>query len=198
MIGPGADGGEEATPAPSSAPGSDPEVHRLLEPRPSSVVCYPKRSFTCWFASVREDTSVLPERTSSIAGVMMPVISDAWSVIGNRKVVFSFTWFVKGDTSIPLAFQAAWALSVPEGIAGKTMAFSPTMFWQSGEARNSTHLAAPGLFFAPTQMESASPLYMLARLPVGPMGVGARPTSMPLEPKMALICQEPLVSMAYL
>ena len=47
------------------------------------------------------------------------------------------------------------------------------MSWQSGEPRNSTHLAAAGLFFEPTQMESARPLYMLARLPLGPTGVGA-------------------------
>jgi hypothetical protein len=98
-------------------------------------------------------------------------------VIGNRKVVFSSTWMVNGVVSIPLAFHAASAFSVASGIAGKTTAFSPTMFWQSGEPRNSTHLAAPGLFFAPTQMESAKPLYMLARLPLGPTGVGARPVS---------------------
>ena len=104
---------------------------------------------------------------------------------------------VNGVVSTPLAFQAASAFSVASGIAGKTTAFSPTIFWQSGEPRNSTHLAAPGLFFAPTQMESARPLYMLARLPLGPTGVGARPTSMPLRSKNWLVSHEPLVIMAY-
>ena len=71
---------------------------------------------------------------------------------------------------MPLALNAASALSVPRGMAGKTTPFSPTMSWQSAEPRNSTHFAAAGLFFEPTQIESASPLYMLARLPVGPIG----------------------------
>ena len=101
-------------------------------------------------------------------------------------------------TSTPLALNAASALSVAAGIAGKTTPFSPTMFWQSGEPRNSTHFAAAGLFFEPTQMESARPLYMLARLPLGPAGVGATPVSMPLAPNMLPIIQEPLVIMAYL
>src|SRR5688500_11388183 len=105
---------------------------------------------------------------------------------------------VNGVVSIPLAFQAASAFSVASGIAGKTTAFSPTMFWQSGEPRNSTHLAAPGLFFAPTQMESAKPLYMLARFPLGPTGVGASPTSTPFKSKKVLVCHEPPVIMAYL
>ena len=68
------------------------------------------------------------------------------------------------------------------------------MFWQSGEPRNSTHLAAAGLFFEPTQMESARPLYMLARLPLGPAGVGATPVSMPLALNIAADIQEPLVT----
>jgi hypothetical protein len=51
---------------------------------------------------------------------------------------------VNGVVSIPLAFHAASALSVASGMAGKTTAFSPTMFWQSGEPRNSTHLSAGG------------------------------------------------------
>src|SRR5687767_4476799 len=105
---------------------------------------------------------------------------------------------VNGVTSMFLAFQAALAFSVASGMAGNTTACSPTMFWQSGEPRNSTHLAAAGLFCEPTQMESAKPLYMLARLPLGPTGVGARPTSMPFKSKNALVCHEPLVIMAYL
>jgi hypothetical protein len=105
---------------------------------------------------------------------------------------------VNGVVSIPLAFHAALAFSVASGIAGKTTAFSPTMFWQSGEPRNSTHLTAAGLFCEPAQMESAKPLYMLARLPVGPTGVGARPVSMPFASNMRLVIHEPFVIMAYL
>lgn len=47
-------------------------------------------------------------------------------------------------------------------------------------------------------MESARPLYMLARLPLGPIGVGAKPTSTPFRSKKLLVCHEPLVIMAYL
>src|SRR5215212_10010922 len=159
---------------------------------------YPNSWLTWLFASVRDVTGAFPDKTSSMAGCMMPSIWEAWSVIGNKKVVLSCTWMVNGVVSMFFAFQAASALSVASGMAGKTTAFSPTMFWQSGEPRNSTHLAAAGLFLEPTQMESAKPLYMLARLPLGPVGVGARPTSMPLEPKMLLVVHEPLVSMAYL
>jgi hypothetical protein len=50
----------------------------------------------------------------------------------------------KDVTSTPFALNAASALSVAAGIAGKTTAFSPTMFWQSGDPRNSTHFAAAG------------------------------------------------------
>ena len=84
-------------------------------------------------------------------------------------------------------------------MAGNTTDLSPTMFWQSGEPRNSTHLAAAGLFFEPTQIESASPLYMLARLPVGPDRRSARGRrSRSLLPASALVFHEPLVTIAYL
>ena len=79
-----------------------------------------------------------------------------------------------------MALNAAVALSVAAGMAGKTTPFSPTMFWQSGEPRYSTHFAAAGLLSDPTQIESARPLYMLARLPLGPIGVGATSVSTPL------------------
>src|SRR6476619_723868 len=103
---------------------------------------------------------------------MMPSICEAWSVIGKRNVVLSLTCTRKELTSTPLALNAASALSVEVLTAGKTTAFVATMSWQSAEPRNSTHLAAAGLFFEPTQMESAKPLYMLERLPLGPTGVG--------------------------
>ena len=83
-------------------------------------------------------------------------------------------------------------------MAGKTTPFSPTMFWQSGEPRYSTHFAAAGLLSDPTQIESARPLYMLARFPLGPIGVGATAVSTPLSPNIWLIIHEPLVTMAYL
>ena len=111
---------------------------------------------------------------------MMPSICDAWSVIGNKKVVSSLRCTVKAETSTPLALNAAVALSVAAGMAGKTTPFSPTMFWQSGEPRYSTHFAAAGLLSDPTQIESARPLNMLARLPLGPIGVGATSVLMPL------------------
>jgi hypothetical protein len=97
-----------------------------------------------------------------------------------------------------LALNAAVALSVAAGMAGKTTPFSPTMFWHSGEPRYSTHFAAAGLLSDPTQTESARPLNMLARLPLGPIGVGATSVSTPLYPNMVLIIHEPLVIIAYL
>ena len=47
-----------------------------------------------------------------MAGCMMPSICEAWSVIGNKNVVFSFTLTRKAVTSTPLALNAASALSV--------------------------------------------------------------------------------------
>src|ERR671916_30182 len=100
--------------------------------------------------------------------------------------------------SMFLDFQDASAFLVASGMAGNTTPASPTMFWHSGDPVNSTHFAATGLLSVPTQIESARPLYMLARLPLGPIGVGATPTSTPLLPWMVLIVHEPLTSMAYL
>jgi hypothetical protein len=77
------------------------------------------------------------------------------------------------------------------------MAAWPTTFWHSGDAANSTHLAATGLFSEPTQIESARPLYTLARLPLGPIGVGATPVSTSSYPNIVLIIHEPLVTIAY-
>ncbi len=101
-------------------------------------------------------------------------------MIGNRNVVPSLTWIRKESVLTPLALNAAAALSVEVVIAGNTTPFSPTTSWHAAEPRYSTHLAAAGLFFEPTQIESARPLYMLDRLPFGPTGVGAVPVSMPL------------------
>src|SRR3954447_1125756 len=71
------------------------------------------------------------------------------------------------------------------------------MSWHAGDPRNSTHFADNGLFLVATPIESHKPLYMLAFLPLGPMGVGARPVSIPLALNMALVVHEPLTSMAY-
>ena len=72
------------------------------------------------------------------------------------------------------------------------------MFWQSGDPRNSTHFAAAGLFFEPTQMESARPLYMLARLPLGRLEAARRRSQCPWRRTLLPIFHEPLVIIAYL
>src|SRR5215203_1142619 len=128
---------------------------------------------------------------------MMPSIWLAWSVIGNRKVDFCSKCVVNALMSIFLAFQDASAFFVASGMAGNTTPTSPTMFWHSGEPVNSTHFAATGMFLEPTQIESARPLYMLARLPLGPIGVGANPVSTSSCPNIVLIIHEPLVTIAY-
>src|SRR5690349_1092050 len=111
---------------------------------------------------------------------MMPSISEAWSVIGNRKVVLSLRWIKKASVLRPLVLKADCAFTVDVFTAGNTTALEATMSWQSAEPRNSTHFAAAGLFFEPTQIESARPLNMLERLPSGPTGVGTVPVSTPL------------------
>ena len=60
-------------------------------------------------------------------------------------------------------------------------------------------MAAAGLFFEPTQMESARPLYMLARLPLGPAG-GRREAGLDAlgSRRSWPSTQSPLVTMAYL
>ena len=45
-------------------------------------------------------------------------------------------------------------------------------------------------------MESARPLNMLARVPIGPIGVGAIPVLTPLSDVKALVFQSPSVTMA--
>ena len=70
------------------------------------------------------------------------------------------------------------------------------MFWQSADPRNLTHFHAAAWFFDPLQMESARPLYMLARWPTGPIGVGAMPVLMPLIEVKAPVFQEPSVTIA--
>src|SRR5665647_3550147 len=101
-------------------------------------------------------------------------------------------------TSTPLALKAAWAFWVALGIAGNTTPRLPTTSWAAAEPRYSTHLIAAGLFLELTHTASARPLYMLDRLPLGPIGVGARPTSTPLYPNIWPIIHEPLVIIAYL
>ena len=55
-------------------------------------------------------------------------------------------------------------------MAGKTTPCWPTMSWQAGDPVNSTHLTAAAWFLVPALIESARPLNMLARLPLGPIG----------------------------
>src|SRR4029079_19220731 len=88
--------------------------------------------------------------------------------------------------------------SVAPGMAGNTTAASPTMFWQSAEPRNLTHFQAFAWLSEPAQMESARPLYMLARWPTGPMGVGAIPVLIPLMDVKAPVFHDPSVTIAYL
>ena len=71
------------------------------------------------------------------------------------------------------------------------------MFWQSAEPRNLTHFQAFAWFFEPAQIESARPLYMLARCPIGPIGRrGDTDVLMPLMDVKAPVFQEPSVTMA--
>src|SRR5690242_11848446 len=51
------------------------------------------------------------------------------------------------------------------------------MFWHWAPERNLTHLAAFSGCFDRVVIESARPLNIDARLPVGPIGVGATPMS---------------------
>src|SRR6478609_3975130 len=141
---------------------------------------YLKRSFTWLLASVRELAGFLPESTASIAGFMMPSTFAALSAMGNRNVVPSLTWVVKAETSVPLALKALAALSEELVMAGKTTALDATTSWQAAEPRYSTHLTDAAGFLVPAQTESARPLNMLARLPFGPLGVGANAVSTPL------------------
>src|SRR6476469_3544053 len=105
------------------------------------------------------------------AGAIRAVTSAAWSV--NRNVVLSLTWTVKADMSVPAALNAASALSVEAGMAGKTTAFAATRSWHSCEPVNSTHFTAGAWFFVAAFTESAKPLNIDARDPLGPIGVGA-------------------------
>ena len=111
---------------------------------------------------------------------MMPLTLAVLSVMGYRNVVLFLTCSVNAVTSTPLALKASAALSEEAFSAGKTTAFEATTSWQSAEARYSTHLMEASFFLVPAQIESARPLNMEARLPSGPTGVGAMPTSMPL------------------
>src|SRR4051812_19320189 len=75
------------------------------------------------------------------------------------------------------------------------------MFWQSSPERNFTHFAAFSGCFDKVVMESARPLNIDARLPVGPTGVGAIPMSsfLPAASVRVLkveIIQEPLSAIA--
>src|SRR3954471_19186412 len=75
------------------------------------------------------------------------------------------------------------------------------MFWHWAPERNLTHLAAFSGCFDSVVIESARPLNIDARLPVGPIGVGAMPMSsfLPAASVSLLnveIIQEPLRPMA--
>jgi hypothetical protein len=115
-----------------------------------------------------------------MVGSMMPLTLAVLSVMGYRNVLLFLTCSVKAVTSMPLALNAAAALSEEAFSAGKTTALDATTSWQSAEARYSTHLMAASFFLVPAQMESARPLNIEARLPSGPTGVGAMPTWIPL------------------
>ncbi len=58
-------------------------------PAGASLTSYPNSWLTWLLASVSDSGGFLPVMTLSMAGVMMPVIWEAWSVIGYKKVVFS-------------------------------------------------------------------------------------------------------------
>ena len=73
---------------------------------------------------------------------------------------------------MPSFLCLATAFGTSDSIAGNTTASLPTMLWQSLEAMKLTHLRASALCLLPTQIASASPLYML-QLPFGPRGCGA-------------------------
>src|SRR4051794_34409071 len=75
------------------------------------------------------------------------------------------------------------------------------MFWHSAPDRNLTHFAAFSGCLDRVVTESARPLNMDARLPVGPIGVGATPMSSFLpaasvRPLNVEIIQEPLSAIA--
>src|SRR3954447_20160983 len=105
---------------------------------------------------------------------MRAVMSAAFVVTGNRNVVFSTTCWVNGVTSRSRSFLLyATARFVPFGRAGKTTPDSPMMFWHSSPDMNLTHFAAFSGCFDSVVTESARPLNIDARLPDGPIGVGA-------------------------
>src|SRR5437773_9876945 len=109
---------------------------------------------------------------------MSAVMSAAFVVTGNRNVVLSWTCRVNGVTSrwrwFLLYATANWVAS---GRAGKTTPDWPMMSWHCSLDRNFTHFAAFSGCFNRVVIESARPLNIDARLPVGPMGVGAMPMS---------------------
>ena len=67
----------------------------------------------------------------------------------------------------PLAFQAASAYQYLPGGREDDGLFADDVL-AVRRAEELDPLGWPDLFFAPTRMESAKPLYMLARLPLGP------------------------------
>ncbi len=104
-------------------------------------------------------------------------MSPALPVMGKRNVVPFSTWSVNGETSMPSSANSSCAVSHASVMAGKTTWCSPTTRWHSGEARYLTHCQDASGLSVPAQIESASPLNMLARSPEGPTGVGAMPAS---------------------
>ena len=129
-------------------------------------------------------------------------MSAALVVTGKRNVVLSVTCWVNGVTSRLRSFLLyAMASCVPSGRAGKTTPDSPMMFWHSSPDMNFTHFAAFSGCLDNVVTESARPLNIDARLPVGPIGVGAMPMSsfLPLASVSLLkveIIQEPLSAIA--
>src|SRR4051794_4048913 len=105
-------------------------------------------------------------------------MSAALLVTGNRNVVLFLTWSVNGVTSSLRSVLLYWiARSVPLGRAGNTTPDWPMISWHCSPERNLTHLAALSGCLDSVVMESARPLNIEARLPDGPIGVGAMPMS---------------------
>ena len=99
---------------------------------------------------------------------------------------------------MPFFLYAATAAVRAAGVAGKTIPDLPTTVWHASEARYATHLRAPALLSEALVMESARPFIIVARLPVGPVGVTAVLMSMPLKPAYVEIIQAPSKAVAAL
>src|SRR3954469_21394481 len=85
------------------------------------------------------------------------------------------------------------ARSVPFGRAGNTTPDWPMMSWHCSPERNLTHLAASSGCLESVVMESARPLNIDARLPLGPTGVDAIPMSIFLPAASVSLANEEII-----